>query len=414
MINIYASRKQPINETPYEVVERKGIGHPDSLCDGIAESISQAYSIYCLNKYGVVLRHMLDKIALRGGATRVKFGGGKMVKPISIFLNGRFTHTIGEKKIPYIEIAEVAIKSYLRSVLPRLDVINWVQIVNNVHFTQGPGVVYDKNGATKNEREFFFAAPTQKFVHYHNNGARSNDTSTCVAYAPLSHLEKIVIATENSLNSAEYKESRPYIGSDIKVMGQRTGKIIKLTVCIPFISTDTPDSHFYVKRLAMTRHDILEFLSKKFDGYRYNFELNTRDLPQKSDYYLTLTGSAAESGDEGIVGRGNRTNGVISFMRPMSMEAACGKNPVYHAGKLYSVISSLIAQDIFIKTGLENCVYLTSQIGRNLSNPLGIGIEVLQNPGAKQKDLIKEIIQKNLSSISHVTDRLVKGEIKLF
>ena len=90
---IYSSGKPYINDTEFEIVERKGIGHPDTLCDTIAEKVSQAYSQYCLDHYGVILRHMVDKIALSGGAAKVKFGGGEMQKPIKLYLNCRFTRT---------------------------------------------------------------------------------------------------------------------------------------------------------------------------------------------------------------------------------------------------------------------------------------------------------------------------------
>ena len=43
-----------IDNTEFEVVERKGIGHPDTLCDTIAEKVSQAYSQYCLEHYGIM------------------------------------------------------------------------------------------------------------------------------------------------------------------------------------------------------------------------------------------------------------------------------------------------------------------------------------------------------------------------
>ena len=34
----------PVENRDLELVERKGIGHPDSICDGIAESVSRALS----------------------------------------------------------------------------------------------------------------------------------------------------------------------------------------------------------------------------------------------------------------------------------------------------------------------------------------------------------------------------------
>jgi S-adenosylmethionine synthetase len=63
-LTIFSSGTRAIDSIKYEVVERKGIGHPDTICDAIAENISRAFSEYTLREWGVVLRHMLDKIAL--------------------------------------------------------------------------------------------------------------------------------------------------------------------------------------------------------------------------------------------------------------------------------------------------------------------------------------------------------------
>lgn len=77
---IYSSGVICADDTEFEVVERKGIGHPDTLCDTIAEKVSQAYSQYCIKRYGIILRHMVDKIALSGGATKVKLSFRKLRK----------------------------------------------------------------------------------------------------------------------------------------------------------------------------------------------------------------------------------------------------------------------------------------------------------------------------------------------
>ena len=61
-----------------EIVERKGIGHPDSLADGIAETISSEYSKYCLKHFGRVANHWVDKCMLIGGECERDFGYGKL------------------------------------------------------------------------------------------------------------------------------------------------------------------------------------------------------------------------------------------------------------------------------------------------------------------------------------------------
>jgi len=412
---VYSSGTLKINDTEFEVVERKGIGHPDTLCDTIAEKVSQAYSQYCLKKYGIILRHMVDKIALSGGSAKVKFGGGEMQKPIRLYLNCRFTRTYQKETIPYLEIVKEVVYNHFKEVLPLLDLDQWLMIVDNTHFAPGPGVVYEADGTTQNERQFFFEIPEKEFAVFHDNSLRSNDTSTAVAYSPLSETEKAVVLVETTLNGKEFKKLYPYVGTDIKVMARRIKKNLDITVCVPFVSRHTPSKEFYFEKLKFLENYIKELVASKFSGYEIAVFLNTRDNPNKSDYYLTVTGSAIESGDEGVVGRGNRYNGVIPFTRHMSKEACCGKNPVYHVGKIYTAICSLISQEIFDLVGLETYVYLTSQMGRSLSDPWSACVEVCGGTAdTTQRQIIEAVIERNLANANETTRKIVAGELNLY
>ncbi len=55
--------------------------------------------------------------------------------------------------------------------------------------------------------------------------------------------------------------------------------------------------------------------------------------------------TSVEMGDDGATGRGNRGNCLITPMRPMSIEAIAGKNPVNHVGKIYNVIAQQVAEE---------------------------------------------------------------------
>jgi S-adenosylmethionine synthetase len=44
-----------------EIVERKGLGHPDTICDLVMERISQALSQAYLQHFGKILHHNCDK-----------------------------------------------------------------------------------------------------------------------------------------------------------------------------------------------------------------------------------------------------------------------------------------------------------------------------------------------------------------
>ena len=102
----------PIEDRPYEVVERKGLGHPDTLADGLAEAISNEYSKYCLDKYGAVLHHNVDKISIIGGLVDIDFGKGRVQKSPTIILNGRMSESFKGKKINIILVLGRVIKIF--------------------------------------------------------------------------------------------------------------------------------------------------------------------------------------------------------------------------------------------------------------------------------------------------------------
>ena len=54
----------PLSIPSIEMVERKGIGHPDTLCDALAETISTALCRYYLDHFGLILHHNVDKALL--------------------------------------------------------------------------------------------------------------------------------------------------------------------------------------------------------------------------------------------------------------------------------------------------------------------------------------------------------------
>ncbi len=96
---IYIHKKELL-EPDYEFVERKGLGHPDTLSDALAEFLSVNYSNYTIENFGAVLHHNFDKVGLLGGASFVKFGEGYLTKPIRVLINGRASTKFGDTDIP--------------------------------------------------------------------------------------------------------------------------------------------------------------------------------------------------------------------------------------------------------------------------------------------------------------------------
>jgi S-adenosylmethionine synthetase len=148
--------------------------------------------------------------------------------------------------------------------------------------------------------------------------------------------------------------------------------------------------------------------------------LNTLDDPKRGlgGMYLTVLGTSAEGADGGEVGRGNRVNGVISLHRPMSTEAAAGKNPVSHVGNIYNVLAHQIAGRIVQQvTGVEEtAVWLCSQIGRPLDDPWSVSVELIPRGDVRPGDLdaaIEAVVDDELRQLPTLVDQLSRGEIPI-
>lgn len=410
---IYINNKSNINDQEFEVVETKGKGHPDNICDTLAEKISSNYSKYCIEKYGVILRHMIDKLSILGGGSIVHFGKGEMIAPIRLLVNGRFTDRYKDEKIDYMKIVKETIKSYFNELFPLLDTDKYLVIIDNTHHNEGPGVVYNNDETTKNERMKFFEVTDEKDIERHNNHYKCNDTSTTVSYYPMSDLEKTVLEIEQTLNSSEYKNNNPWVGSDIKVMGMRKYNKVEITSCVPLISLCVSNIDDYKKKLEILRLEIEKIVRKYFKENEIFIYLNTRDNYEKNDLYLTAIGSAVESGDEGAVGRGNRSRGVIPFSRNFSMEAACGKNPVYHTGKLFTAIGDIISKKIYDKYQIENIVYCTSKMGDEICDPWNVSVELNKAVSDEIKEDINKMVKNEINNHIKITNDLINNKIKL-
>ena len=410
---IYVNKKDNIDNQKFEVVETKGKGHPDNICDTLAERISASYSKYCLEHYGVILRHMIDKLSILGGGSKVQFGGGKMSSPIRILVNGRFTDRYENERIDYWNIVTNTIKQYFKELFPLLDIDNYLIIVDNTHHNEGPGVIYDNTNKTNNERINFFEAVNDIDAKRHNNHNRCNDTSTTVSYYPMSKLEQTVLNIEKELNSNNYKKMHPWIGSDIKVMGIRKENKIEITSCVPLISKYVKNLDDYKIKINDLKMEIELIVRDAFKNSEIVLYLNTRDNYEKNDLYMTLIGSAVESGDEGAVGRGNRSRGVIPFSRNFSMEAACGKNPVYHTGKLFTAIGDVISKQIYEKYHVENVVYCTSRMGDKIEEPWNISVELNKELSKKEFEDIDDMVNEVIKNHQKITNEIINGNIKV-
>lgn len=338
-------------ELPFEIVERKGLGHPDTLCDALAENLSIALSRHYLERFGAILHHNVDKALLVGGAAQPAFGDGRLTEPIEITLAGRATREFRGERIPVDAIAIEASRAWLRENLRHLDPERDVRIVPRIRPTS-PDL------AALFERQREAGVPL------------ANDTSIGTGFAPFDELERAVLAVERRLNSAEAKRAHPAIGEDIKVMGVRSGARVRLTVACALVGRHLADLKAYFAAKAQVR-DIALAAAREAGASQIEVQVNTADGDTAESVYLTVTGLSAEAGDDGQVGRGNRASGLITPFRPMTLEAAAGKNPVTHVGKLYNLIAQRIARTLVAEiAGVQAAqCYLVSQIGRSIAEP---------------------------------------------
>jgi S-adenosylmethionine synthetase len=374
-----------------EIVERKGIGHPDTICDSIADRFSLNLTQYYLKKYNQIFHFNVDKALLVAGESKTKFGGGKILKPMKIFFGDRATYRVNEEEVPLDEILEKSVYEWLKENL-RFVSEKEIEIINEVK--QGSE---ELTSIFKRKEEFLPA----------------NDTSALVGYAPLTILEKSVLELERYLNSKEFKRKFPESGEDIKIMGLRDNSNFIYTVAMAFVDRFVKNEDDYFKKKDEIKEEMKNFLNTNL-GIETNIYLNTLDEKGKGEEgcYLTVTGTSAEAGDSGEVGRGNRVNGIISLNRPAGSEAAPGKNMVSHVGKIYNLLAFDIANKIYERIGKYNYVWLLSQIGRPINNPLVISIEV-DDLDKKEEEIVREIVEKRFETLKDFLKELIEGKFRV-
>lgn len=380
-----------------EIVERKGRGHPDSICDALAEEISLALCRFYRERFGAVLHHNVDKVLLRGGQARAAFGGGKVTRPIDIYLAGRAAQRHKGVAVPVAELAIESCRSWLKRNLHALDVERQVRL----HCLIRPGSV----------------DLTELFARQRTGAMPlANDTSCGVGFAPLSEVEQTVLAVDEALPAPTLRRDDPAFGEDTKIMAVRRGSRLQLTVACPQVGRHVPDADRYRQNKAWLA-DRVRAAAGRTTGLDAAIAVNAADGEAPGSLYLTVTGTSAEAGDDGEAGRGNRVNGLITPGRPMTMESVAGKNPVNHVGKLYNIAAGLIADDVvrdLPQVASCECA-LVSRIGHPIDDPqiadlrLGLRAGAAPVPAAA----VGQIVRRHLSGLGSLAEALSSGRIVL-
>lgn len=384
----------PIANRKVEMVERKGLGHPDYICDSIMNQVSIRLCREYLDRFGVIMHHNIDKGMLVAGEVKTKFGGGVILKPMRIIFGDRATFEVEEE---FVEVNNIAISAAKEWIKDNLRFVNGESINYQVELARGSAELTD----IFKRKDAILGA---------------NDTSAAVGYAPMTPTETLVLETERYLNSPDFKKRFPESGEDIKVMGLRNENRLILTIADPLIDMFIESESMYFRKKDELQEEIRTYVVEKTDFLPSIF-LNTLDREGRGmgGIYLTVTGTSAEDADSGQVGRGNRVNGIIPMNRPVSSEAAAGKNPVSHVGKIYNVLSHRIANEIYVNVPdiKEVYVWLLSQIGEPIDQPKIAAAQVIMERGTLEsvEKEVNEVIDRELSNIQEFCMELAYGKI---
>ena len=401
-ISVKHLSQTPIEKQKVELVERKCIGHPDSLADGVAEAVSRALcKEYMAECDGGVLHHNTDQGEVVAGESAPAFGGGKIIKPIYFLLTGRATRKFGDKVFATDAIAVNAAREYLKTTIPT--------------FSTASDVIVDCSTGSPSAVLSYFVN-TKKG---HTTVRRANDPSFGVGHAPFSQVEQKILGRDDYIAN-EFRPKNPMLGYDIKLMGLREINTSTITVAAAMVDRYCSYIADYVEMKEKMEESFTK-VAKKYTDRKVKVEINTADIIRKktTSVFLTVNGTSAEMGDDGSVGRGNRCNGLITPNRPMSMEATSGKNPINHIGKIYNLLSTEIAREACQKVdGIEEMyVRLLSQIGHPIDYPLVASVQCITKRGYDFKEYqseVEEIVNHRLENITDITRLVIEGKLKTF
>ncbi|MFP3983327.1 MAG: methionine adenosyltransferase [Desulfurivibrionaceae bacterium] len=388
-----------VGADPVQMVERKGLGHPDTICDTLAENLSRNLCRFYKDNFGLVLHHNVDKGLLFGGRSRPEFGGGEILEALEVTLVGRATMSHKGIDVPVEELAVEGSRQWFRENFRALDPDRHLKI----RCLLRPGS----------------EDLTELYLRQAKRGlALANDTSCGVGYAPLNELEQVVLQVERYLNSpAADKRDSPF-GEDIKIMGMQCENGIELTVACAMIDRYLKDMDDYL-RAKDGLADLVLAKAREITDQKINVAVNTADDPEEESVYLTVTGTSGEAGDDGEVGRGNRVNGLITPYRPMTMEAAAGKNPITHVGKIYNVAARLIAERIVeeVEDVQEAYCYLVSQIGHPVNEPQKTEIKIRVPEKTIPPEIssrIYSITRQTLQETNYLWEQVIEGSLLVY
>jgi S-adenosylmethionine synthetase len=298
-----------------EIIERKGIGHPDTIADNLSEELSKKLLKEYRSIYRSPKHYNVDKVMVCAG----ELEKAVFKKSVKIVFAGQYT------KINEInEILDRVVKKILA-----------FEIKNGLKYK-----VYNfLNQGSLDLKDIFL-------------NKKSNDTSFAVGTVETKN-EKLVKKLGFYIDSLHKNFKK--IGTDNKIMFIDDGESKQIYIALAFLNKFKSAKEYFDYKI-----DLESKLRKKFKIN--DLFINVGDTEEIQ--FITKTGTSLEMGDSGATGRGNRRNGLITPCRPMTLEAYCGKNDVTHIGKIYQDLSLEIAKK------RDKNILLLNKIGEDINNPM--------------------------------------------
>jgi S-adenosylmethionine synthetase len=373
----------------HEVVELKGLGHPDTLADALAEVSSIEYSEHCLRDFGAILHHNLDKLYIGGGRSEHGFGFFSMIDPVNLQFLGRASVSFASRPIDVRELLEDAALKYLNRVLPALDTATDLTID------------FRTNSHSKYQTWFH---PRSLHDLPELLEPTASDSVVVTAWAPDTPVERLVRTLENVPRELGVSREPALYGADVKVLARRAVNEVDVVMNVPVNPILLEDADDYSSAIASLEETLAQVAEEALAG-----SLILRSLCVNSSSsnpfaakrrYLLGTGSCIECGEEGFVGRGNGSSGLIAVNRPTSVEAVFGKNPTYHSGKVYAIYAQEIARSVHRAVGQPCEVSIVAHHSDPLRRPTAINVRL---PTSMSQSEVEGLALSVLDDTDHVT-----------
>jgi S-adenosylmethionine synthetase len=329
-------------ESKFEFIQRKGIGNPNSLCDGIAEAILSTFQDIYIRDYGETQPCSITDLKIIGGKTEPKFGGGHVSEPSSIIILGEAAPCSQDLD----DIAMDATVSYLTDLAPNFD-------INNIVCCFDEGSLNPK----EEEKNRFKRSLIEYGVGYDTNSA----------------LGEIIYILETSFFPDQRELPDSPIGYDINLTGIRNDKDIDININCAMIDENLENKYEYESVIEQLTYELNEGMNKIFTlcNLDYTIKLKINECYK----YLTTMGTFAES-QNGKIRHGNSCNGLISPLYPMQFVS--GLDSKYDITKIYGVLTTQLNKQLCIKYPEINeiNILMHTKIDKPIINPIEINVNV--------------------------------------